>query len=431
MTKNPKDSETSEEAIKALVCELGEVQKERRPLEPSSFDGKDHILTSPAVQRLAGARATDVQHAECASTALLTAIEELSDEKALRIARAMFAVLEVYQGKTVTKRKETLDELERIAPSTWDSRRKSILKKLAFALRRDSAPSSPDERDQYPRAQPAVDSSGLTNLAQMAALLHYAGLTTLFVADFDRQLVESPYYLDQERAPTAEFLFHAYIGFAYGLTISAIKSKKRMVMSPRVLEISLGECLPLEIATQLARLWQSTRDVSPISPSRINHADLARFLVLGDAIYGTGIPPNMASPTSDGLPGVTVDTGPGQKIVRVSPAHDTYRDWADTHYYETWCKWLAMSLFVRKHIAQPTNIETMTGLSGAFGAVLGRHHEIALPVYSRAHTIACKMLTTYYSFDEWHPVVKERTLREHADTFFDTHSLLLAQKYIS
>jgi hypothetical protein len=431
LTKNPKDSETSEEAVKALVRELGEVQKERRPLEASSFDGKAHILTSPAVQRLAGARATEVQRAECASKALLTAIEELSDEKALRIARAMFAVPEVYQGKTVTKRKEKLDELERIAPSTWDSRRKPILKKLAFALRLGSLPSSLGERDQYPRAQPAVDDSGLTNLAQTAALLHYAGLTTLFVADFDRQLVESPYYLGQDRTPTAEFLFHAYVGFAYGLAIGSKTSEKRILMSPRVLETSLGERLPLEIATQLARLWQSTRDTSPISPPSIDSADLARFLFLGETLYTTGIPPNMASLGADGLVGVTVDTGPGQKMVRMSPAPDTYRDWADTHYYKTWCKWVATSLFLRKYIAGPTDIETMTGLSGAFGAVLGKHHEIARPVHSRARTIACKMLTTYYSFDEWHPVVKERTLREHADTFFDTHSLLLVQKYIS
>lgn len=431
MTKNPKDSETPEETEKALVRELGEVQKERRPLEPSSFAGKDYVLKSPAVQRLAGAGATDMRRAECASKALLTAIGELSDEKALRIARAMFAVSEVYQGKTVTERKEKLDALERIAPSTWDSRRKPILKKLAFTLRLDSAPSSPDESVQYPRAQPAVDDSGLTNLAQMAALLHYAGLTTLFVADFDRELVETPYYLNQERTPTAEFYFNTYVGFAYGLTISSKASKKRTLMSPRVLETSLGERLPLEIATQLARLWQSTRDTSPTSPSSIDQADLARFMFLGETIYRTAIPPNMASLIADGLVGVTVDTGPGQKRVRVSPAPDTPRDWADTPYYETWCKWLATSLFLRKYIAGPTDIETMTGLSGAFVSVLGKHHELMVPVYSRARTIAYKMLTTYYSFDEWHPVVRDRSLREHVDTFFDAHSSTLAQKYIS
>jgi hypothetical protein len=430
LTKNPKYSEMPGEEDKELVRELGEVQKKRRPLEASSFAGKDHILNSPAVLRLAGAHATDVQRAECAGTALLTAIQELSDEKAVRIALAMFAVSTVYQGEKVTERKKKLEDLEKIASSTWDTRRNPILEELAFALRRGSVPSSSDESAQYPRVQLATDSSGLTNLAQTAALLHYAGLTTLFVANFDRQLVESPYYLGQDRTPTAEFFFNTYVGFAYGLTISSNISTKRTMMSARVLETSLGKRLPLEIATQLARLWQRTRDASPISPSSIDPADIARFLFLGETIYGTGIPPNMASLAADGLPGIAIDTGPGQTSFRLSSTPDPH-DWAGSHYYETWCKWLATSLFLRKHIIGPTNVETMTGLSGAFVSVLGKHHQIAIPVYSRARTIAYKMLTTYYAFDEWHPVVKERSLREHAEIFFDTHNSTLAQKYIS
>jgi hypothetical protein len=377
-----------------------------------------------------------VQRAESASKALLAAIESLSDdEKALRIARAMFAVAKVYQGEKVTKRKELLDELEHIPPSTWDTRRKSILDGIAFELRSGNTASRHASRDgvPLPRVQPAVDSSGLTQLAQMAALLHYAGLTTLFVADFDRQLVESPNYLSQDRTPTAEFLFNAYVGFTYGLTVSSKALKERVVMSPRVLEVSLGERVPVEIATQLARLWQSTRDASPISPSSIDPADLSRFLYLGERIYRTGMLPNMASQTSDGLTGVAVDTGPGRSVVRISLAPDSPYEWANTHYYETWCKWLTVSLLLKSSAVEPTNIEVMTGLSGAFGSVLGEYHQLVMPVYSQARTIAHKMLATYYSFDEWHPIVEGQSLRQSADTFFDTHSLSLslAQKYVS
>ena len=422
----------------ALLTELGRVGKLKTPLNQAGLIGRDALSTCPVVVQQAGDFASETDLADAASQAILSEIEAIRESEDRLIARAMFGVPEEdYGGKNVGERKDRLEELEGILPSKWDSRRNDILQRLAYGLyqgsqeKQASDDSEPNKQVPDPRKF-SVDYRAMsrTRLAQKAAILHYAGLTTLFVRAYDDALSRAtPTRGHSHYEPTTNYLFNAYVAFVYdGVPYSIAEGEGE----PPPADLTDEELAPF-VSVEAARAWSLARDDFPDNVvrgllqlwSNVSHySSLAPSKVsikMRQALHHwrgeLGFVPRGVDEITKALPVMALEANRDEHYKAIHQPHFA----VGIKCYKRWHAWLRE--------APDRDIADITGAAGAFAAIVSNSDlPLETDVNSRAWLGAQKALATYYEFDERESVFDGQSLRELANSYFDMTSAMLVKR---
>ncbi len=426
----------AETAYRELLLELERIGKQKAPLDPDGLIGRPSLLTSAGVVRVAGDDATETELAESASTAIRAEIEAIRDPEDRLIARAMFAVSDSYQGKNVGERKERLEDQEGILPSRWDSRRKPILQRIAFGLSQSTrltehVRSHDDGRTARPPGKPFVDYRAIsrTNQALNAAILHYAGLTTLFARAYDEAISAATHTSRFGHHLTTNYLFNAYVAFVYD---GVPYSRAEVEGDPPPSDLSdedlapfgsmeearawllARDGLPLDVVERLLRLRAIVSHYSCLAPSTVSNKTQQALENWAGALR---FRPRGVSEITKALPVATLEGDRSELFNRLDKpllAHGA-------RCYKRWHEWLKN--------APDRDIAHITSASGAYAAMLGSHSVLQTDVSGRALLGAHKALATYYEFDERDPILDGKSLRELADSYFTMTSPMLAKRH--
>jgi hypothetical protein len=391
----------------ALYKELGKIGRRPYPLEPEGLADCDHLLRCPAIRHLALEGTTREQLAVIAAQVLRQIIEELVDEDYRKIAQTAFATIPSYQGMPVSKRQEVLYKDHNISQNIYSEHRPHVIRAIMFKLCLTPDAVIRPIQDS-PAAWPSVLSEGLAWIAQKAATLYFAALATLFVSDFDSKLRAAKLHslaftIKGEPAPTAAYLFDAYLAFSYGEVSDMDADPEATTKSWRS---HLASHLPAETVERLLTLRDEIQDCTPIGRNRITIGDHFPLLVYGHR----GLVTRHVPPPTHFQPLTERTIRPDDPIAAI--------------YDRRWLPWLTSALSDDQSYA-PSDLERLVGASGKFSLILGFEAKISMPVQSRARTVAYKAVSTYYPFDEWVPILDGKSLRQYVETFFDTHGAML------
>lgn len=426
-----------------LLAELGRVGKLKTPLDPAGLIGRDALSACRAVAQRASDFASETDLADATGQAILSEIEAIHESEDRLIARAMFAVPEEdYGGKNVGERKDRLEELEGILSSKWDSRRNEILQRIAYGLNRgaqkEQAGDSGGTRVSDPRKLP-VDprksptdyrAMSRTRLAQKAAVLHYAGLTTLFVRAYDDALSRAtPTRGHFHYEPTTNYLFNAYVAFVYDGVLYSIAEGEGEPPPGDLTDEELAPFVSVEAARawslardgfpdnvvrRLLQLWSTVSYYSCLAPSKVTDK-MRRALHHWEGELG--FVPRGVDEITKALPVMALEANRDERYKAMHQPHFA----VGIKCYKRWHAWL--------RDAPDRDIADITGAAGAFAAIFSNSNlPLETDVNSRAWLGAQKALAIYYEFDERESVFDGQSLRELASSYFDMTSAMLVKR---
>jgi hypothetical protein len=402
-----------EEALAELAKELGLIAKHLFPLDPTNLEERDRLLECQAVIELATTGATREHLADCAGQAIPTAIMAVEDNTDQLIAKAMFALSENYRGKRIWQRKELLEETEHILRYTWDDRRGKVLHSVARMLRHPKKAAS--DINVPPRPPDSSRLEGVALQAQRAAILHYAGLATLFAQEFDQKSQDESAKL---RTPSRAYFFNAYIGLLYGPWFEMTSAPTGKL----TLRQAYTDELDKTTITHAGRLGNTLDGAAPIGPTS-NIEDRAiralHFMTQAEVESSTSYSTVLAF--NELLPNVDAHRWLDQETLALIDVQPRLMD-----VYDRWCWWLRDSL---GNDEGRKEVECIAGASGALSVLLGERSGVRVAIQTAARTLAHKAIATYYDTPDWQPLSDGRSLRQEADIYFDTRGLALAASY--
>ncbi len=383
-----------------LYLELGDIGTKEKSIEPPALEKEKyaHLLRCREVQRRVRPGASITQLAQQASLALKDAISNIPGPTNKLVAEAVLGATDQFEGLLIKQRKEIVAKHPNgCSEESYKRRRKRVLLDIIRFLERQtldvpilSAPYGPTvtETETNTADRDPVDSA-LWALAANASQLHYAGLASFFVSKFSSKLAANRvHYLGWHRYASAESTFEfywlLYIGWYRPLTLYE-------PLDPLSRE-SIAIKRSIDTHQTLAFLLQTIVEQSPFNYSH--------DLLLHQ--HGGGIG--------------------GIAMSESGEIRDLYAT--------VWLPWFSKSINHRDSTA-PSALEIITAKSGAIALIIGNQVGFGdYPALSTARTMAHHSIAHHFNFDEWTPIVDGKSLRQHADAYFDSASTELANSDI-
>jgi len=404
LSQNRIKTETLEPQLAALYGELGSIAKQPSPLDEANLVTREHLLKCEAVAQLVAAAGHDAKpRAAYVAIAIEQAIGRIESGENRDIAEAMFALVSpAYKGQSVRERKKLLKTDRQIPTSKWDDRRRHVLLAVATQLRNPPATPSPTlTRSRLtPKIAPVF---GVELQARQAAILHSAGLATLFVRHFDQVLHGSHAPL---RTPSQAYFFNSYIALMYGPWFATQQTQTGLSIH-QAYDANLSKTT----VDRVDGLVQILDEHSPIGPTRNMDNSAVRVLHFFAQIRAA-------------IPFGNIDLLVFNELLPSVDAHL----WVDQDgelmdqtlvpslmsVYETWVHWLGSQL-AQSDGEKNGGIGHITRASGSLAEVLGS----TPAMQSVARTLAHKAIGSYYEMPEWELLGDGKSLKQYADAFFE------------
>lgn len=351
-----------------IYRELLEIGSKERSLNPWAIRTYDALLKSEDVRRRAGPTTDLDRLAHEASDALRTIVDGITDPIRRLVAQAALCTEPTYEGLRVIQRQEELAKLpEKISAEMFKYHRRKVFESIVRIMDIDST----HVKLQVPESPDSV----LLVLASAAANLYYAMLTSIFVTRFSLKLNLVKTHKSscglEAREAYAKYAFESFTRFIY-----------EYAYSPAVPTYQLH--LPWELIGSLEFILRTIRE------------------------YGPPFTPEEYEMLCKDLSGKP----PGEATSRL--------------FREGWQPWFCDDSQLFEGLPVIPRLELLGAKAEAAARMISKHVSLEELVFSEARTIAHKTLADIYDLDESVPIVDGKSLRYHADTYFDSASAALA-----
>jgi len=397
---------------------LGVIGTKNMSIQPFILEQYPRLFTCPQVYLRVHGEATPVQLAEAAYQAITEAISMRPAKTDELIAAAILGA-DRFEGLTVGECLTKLGNLPQgCSQDTYKKNRKRVLQDVVAFLMRDDAPRvqalpvSPFENDE-----PDDSSHGcLVELLAANAGLYYAGLTSLFLHHFSSRLAQGGYrrYVGVDACDGfASYLFDAYANFyvaSYAVMRSSVYARPDLLS--HINRSALDRLVGLVHSAETHDPFTAADDgVSPENACE-------QPLLLG----WTGLHYRLM------FWYCARRTLRGGKA-RATMINEMYElAWRPWYYHQ-----LGVDVFwgISRGIdgaTQPSQIEALTEIGREAYSTVSGYIDFEQPFLTTAHRRASKTIAYHFEVDDWLPAIEGRSLREHVDSFFETHKHLAEKR---
>jgi hypothetical protein len=362
-----------------VLLKIGRVEKS---IEPERLMGHTALLESPEVRRRAGNSKDPGVLAKYANEALHDLVNAIAEPTRRVVAQAALCTKKIYEGLRVGERQEMLEKSPgMIDKDMFKYYRELALKSIAETLEADDVEPGEALPIREFHSSSSQDDDGLsgipTHLARPAANLHYSMLTAMFIADFSEKYNLIDYRPDR---------FEAWDAYS-------------------------------------RRAFESFTDFVSTYSHTLEHHDRDGLLLWFSPDVLDKLILLLSEVRKEGPPFTDVERETLWKHLEDWKLSVDYRK-VDSVFRRTWRIWF----YADPHGSVPavSRLEPISAQAGAAALTCIRQIALSAPVLSEARAIAHKTLAYYYDFDESTNLFDGRSLRHHADSYFDSTSLRLA-----
>jgi hypothetical protein len=204
------DSPADTLLFELLRKELEAIGRIEQSMKPAALGSYKTLLTCREVERRLGSQPTQDERQRAAHAALIDAIEALPTSRDQRIAEAILAATDEYEGYNVDERKRILDKrADGCSPDIYKRRRPKIIERLTrYLIREIDDTKSLDNQTDY-----ILSLDNLKCLFEDVAHFRYCCLTYSFVVFFDGQLTaldNQPLQLRHNQRSIEDALYRSY-----------------------------------------------------------------------------------------------------------------------------------------------------------------------------------------------------------------------------
>lgn len=404
-----------EEELYAALTEIGTKRKSVRPSVLENY--ADLFRNTPRVKHQLLPGASDNEVAVAAKTAIMTVLADIADSTDRLMGEAVLAVGQ-FEGKRVEDRKEIIEAAVH-SPHTYKHKRKPVLATIVGALARKEPPPPRLPEPQVITSSPKVAGIWwLRRLGLACAELQFRGLSSLFVAHFHYVLEESETPFLTYRYPDSFVIWdecarHLFDGFAQFLaefeSALAANSYNDPIYGEHFPLIEIEDQLPEFGIRSLADLYRSALGSGP---------------KLGEIKQGLVVAHGKSA-------------NPGRLVFLFREVFE-----------KVWLPWYYKQVVRLKPDTSPklripapadiildgtgslSGVEQLVATAAAAERFIQAHVSYGVPVVAEARRRAHKTLAHYYDFDEWLPVIRNTSLQQHIDMYFDRKLAELAKSDI-
>jgi hypothetical protein len=231
-----------------IYSELVLIGRNERKINSNVLMGYEHLRDSPEVRRRAGADADAASRAAHAHAALLDAVALMVPLLKRQIAEAALGATPSYEGLLIGER---WGKIAGVTERIFKGRRQEAFEDIVCYLTKPQLAGAPRQKGVRHQSTaghwngtPNYRTIYLTRLAQRAALLHYAGLASLFAINFTPLVLRSTVKGGQISGDSlSRCVFERYCEIAYSDEYGTKQQELLFAAVPRWLRVTLSQLL--------------------------------------------------------------------------------------------------------------------------------------------------------------------------------------------